>query len=142
MAKKTNLEYLRELTSSLPDLAEFEQTQVGNVTMFEVEDGPIFMFDLLTTEDIKVIHTFMPRGAKLGEYIHPATHEVLIVTEGRVRVNWQGPGDQGFTRVLGRGRSFYAFPSQAHCVEALEDSWVVALLTPYSLGGRVDEDAS
>jgi quercetin dioxygenase-like cupin family protein len=137
MEERSNLDHLRELTPTLPGLAGFDQHEVGNVTVLEVEKGPIFMFEILTVEGLTVTHSFLPEGAVLGKHAHPDLYEVFVVVQGEVRVRWEGEEDQVLEKVVGAGQSFYALPSEAHCVEALTDSWVAAVFTSHAWGRKV-----
>jgi quercetin dioxygenase-like cupin family protein len=136
MEEKTNLDHLRELTPALPGLAGFEPTEVGQVTMLDADDGPIFMFELLSTYHLRVVQSFLPEGVALGKHSHPVLYEVFVVMEGEVRVRWRSEEGQVLSKVVGLGQSFYVLPGQAHCVEALADSWVAAVFTSHVWGGK------
>ena len=137
MKQEDNLERLRELTSRLPGMNGFEQTRVGGVTTLEAEGGQVSVFELVATDGIKMLHMFMPEGTKLGMHTHPDCYQVLVVSEGQIYVQWYSGEGGLMSKMLGYGHTFYALPDQEHSVEAIEDSWVVALLAPYPLGGEV-----
>ena len=135
----TNLEHLRELTSRLPGMNGFEQSRMGGMTILKAEGGQVFVFEVLATDGIKVLHMFMPEGTKLGMHRHPDRYEVNVVSEGKVYVEWRGGEGELVSKTLSYGHTFYALPDQEHSTESLEDSWIVALLALYPLGGEAGE---
>ena len=137
MTRENNLERLRELTSRLPGMNGFEQARVGGVTILEAEGGQVFVFELLATDGIKVLHVFMPEGTKLGMHTHADRYEVNVVSEGKVYVEWRGREGELMSKMLSYGHTFYALPGQEHSSEALEDSWIVVGMVPHPLGGEV-----
>ncbi len=137
MTRENNLERLHELTSRLNGMNGFEQTQVGGVTVLEAEGGQVFVFELVATDGIKVLHVFMSEGIKLGMHTHGDRCEVSIVSEGQVYVEWRGREGELMSKMLSYGHTFYALPGQEHSTEALEDSWIVVVMTPHPLGGEV-----
>ena len=135
----TNLERLRELTSRLPGMNGFEQSRMGSMTTLEAEGGQVFVFELVATDGIKMLHMFMPKGTRFEMHRHPDRYEVDVVSEGQVYVElWSGDGTI-LRKTLSYGHSFYALPDQEHRVKAIEDSWVAVLLAPYPLGGEVGQ---
>ena len=139
MTQETNLERLRELTARLPGLDDIEQARMGGMTVLEAEGGQVFVFEILATDGIKMLHVFMPKGTKLGMHRHPARYEMGVVSDGQIYVELWAKDGTILRKTLSYGHSFYALPDQEHRVKAIEDSWVAMLLAPYPLGGKVGQ---
>lgn len=79
-------------------------------------------------EAVEVWYLHLRKDAATSWHLHLAKTTLLIVREGRVRVN---------NDTLGPGELKYLPPGMVHRTYALEDSWVVEIETPANKGDLV-----
>ena len=79
-----------------------------------------------------VAKVFMPSGAEFPQHIHGET-EWLLVTEGRaIHHAERTETEVAVAKELGRGGCAKIDPGRAHRMEALEDTWILAITIPDS----------
>ena len=116
---------LEELVPKLRVLNDFVASENLNCIEYETADGTCVGHGLYKSPEVSVQRAFMSAGTVFPTHIHDAT-EVLTLYKGKARVECDGMPD----RVIGPGESCYFPKGSGHTVEALEDTWMIAVAVP------------
>lgn len=123
-----NIQKLEKLVDKLPDLSAIVRNLMGPHVEYDVGDGLCVGFGLFNNERVAVQRTAMSKGTVFPRHKHEAK-EVIIVTFGKLKVRCDG-----MEKELQVGDVFYFPHGQDHSIEALEDTWMIALTIPSAKG--------
>lgn len=118
-----SMKRLKELTDRLPPLVDLIATRAESVE-YEVSQGTVHGFGLWKDTQLAVQRAYLSKGAAFPRHSHEA-YEYLIVYRGRLRVKLNGD-----EQIVKTGEAAILQPGQAHSVEALEETWILAVTVP------------
>ncbi len=133
-----SLDRLTELTNCLePPLtvAALASFPADGAVEYRI-DGTCIGFNLWNENRISVQRCFLSSGAVFPEHSHKKSAEWLIVYTGMLRIRY---GDDVDVMTVSPGECSQLAVGQLHTVEALEDTWMIAVTVPadpgYPTGG-------
>ena len=125
-----NLERLRKLTEDLPpiqSLRDMVSERIGQLIEYDIERGVCIGIGLYNTPDVAVMRFAMPKGSFIARHEHKNEVEIIVVYKGKMEFKINGD-----VKVVETGEVALLPRHIAHTVEALEDSWMIALTIPAS----------
>ena len=127
---KQNLKKLEELTDKLPPIptlsnfSSFDEN--SNIINYTVNAGTAIGFQLLSEPKIVIQKTFLSIGTLFPLHTHNQSIEYLLVYDGKLKISFEN----GDISIIGEKEQFCVKPNRAHKVQALEDTWAIAIIIP------------
>jgi len=121
---------LKEMTEQLPPVPKLEEliSNPGNkrhYIEYKVEDGTAIGFGLLSQCEVGVQKLFISSGTIFPEHVHNNEIEYGIVYNGKLKVTINEN-----SRIIEKGDYIKFSAQEVHDIEALEDSWIIAISIP------------
>lgn len=108
-------------------------------TSYEDQRGTIA--DLIVDEPFESVSRLTTvRHAVRGNHYHAATHQVLYILRGRIRLVTQMPGGPVRTFEAGTGDLVRTRPFERHAIQALEDTDFLVFTRGPRSGGNYESD--
>jgi mannose-6-phosphate isomerase-like protein (cupin superfamily) len=123
-----NLEKLKRITKELPVLSNIIKERYKSSVAYAMVNGICTGEELFYCQSVAVQRSFLSKGAKFPIHLHNQV-EWLIVSSGYIINDTEGEithikDSEGIK--IERGKS--------HCVEAVEDTWLIGITIPASEG--------
>lgn len=106
--------------------------QEGTVTRYRLEDGKVVSsYDWKNDHHSRATDNHFPKGSIFPLHLHqPPTRETFIMQSGLMDVVCVEEGCEKRRIRLEPGDTLQLNPDEAHYLEALEESWMYAILIP------------
>ena len=126
-----DLSKLRKLTQEVNGLVyETVSKEVNGDISYKTDDKineACLGYFLFKNPKVAVQRAHIKKGSILPQHEHKQ-NEYLIIYDGKIKVTI----NEQEQRIYTAGQSVYFPPKTLHCVEALEDAWVIGITVPAS----------